>query len=199
MNTGLFMQYLKEELRNKILQTAINQFFKLGFEKTNMRIIARNSHMTVGNLYRYFSNKEQLFSEVVRPVYDSVITLIDAGSSSYPHDFDNFSYLDPILKTLTNICETYRKEMVILISRYLEEQNDALLISLQQLIKKRIKRDLKQLSDEHVKMINHLLFRGVLFILQNSEVKEIESRLREFFIFIFKDIDKRLSFHQGAL
>jgi len=59
------MQVLKEKVRIKIVQAAEKEFKELGFEKTSMRTIAANAYMTVGNLYRYYRNKEELFGAVV--------------------------------------------------------------------------------------------------------------------------------------
>ena len=66
MNGGLFMaQVLKEEVRQKILDSAKREFLNHDFEKASMRKIAKNSGMTVGNLYRYYVNKEKLFGALV--------------------------------------------------------------------------------------------------------------------------------------
>lgn len=66
MNGGLFMaQVLKEEVRQKILDSAKREFLNNDFEKASMRKIAKSSGMTVGNLYRYYDNKEKLFGALV--------------------------------------------------------------------------------------------------------------------------------------
>lgn len=55
------MQVLKEAVRTAILKSARKEFEKNGLEKASMRVIASKAGMTVGNLYRYYSNKEDLF------------------------------------------------------------------------------------------------------------------------------------------
>jgi len=59
------MQVLKEKVKAKIVKAAEKEFKELSFEKASMRAIAVNANMTVGNLYRYFKNKEELFGVVV--------------------------------------------------------------------------------------------------------------------------------------
>ena len=54
------MQTLKEDVREKIIDSAKNEFLEKGIERASMRDIAAGSGMTVGNLYRYFKNKEEL-------------------------------------------------------------------------------------------------------------------------------------------
>ena len=46
-------QILKEEVRIRIENAAINQLIKNGMHKTNMRDIAKEAGITPGNLYRF--------------------------------------------------------------------------------------------------------------------------------------------------
>lgn len=62
------MQVLKEDIRGRILTVARQQFEREGYSKTSMREIAELSSVGVGNIYNYFTNKDELFREVVRPV-----------------------------------------------------------------------------------------------------------------------------------
>ena len=62
------MQVLKEDIRDRILAIARQQFAQNGYSKTSMREIAGLAGVGVGNIYNYFANKDELFREVVRPV-----------------------------------------------------------------------------------------------------------------------------------
>lgn len=62
------MQILKENIRDRILKVARQQFEQKGYSKTSMREIADWVGIGVGNIYNYFTNKDDLFREVVRPV-----------------------------------------------------------------------------------------------------------------------------------
>lgn len=62
------MQILKENIRVRILKVARQQFEQKGYSKTSMREIADLIGIGVGNIYNYFTNKNDLFCEVVRPV-----------------------------------------------------------------------------------------------------------------------------------
>ena len=66
------MQVLKEDIRGRILTIARQQFEKKGYSKTSMREIAELSGVGVGNIYNYFTNKDELFREVVRPVLGKI-------------------------------------------------------------------------------------------------------------------------------
>jgi TetR/AcrR family transcriptional repressor of uid operon len=51
----------KEEIRGKIIHSAIECFSKNGFDKTKMDDVALFADVSKGTLYNYFENKESLF------------------------------------------------------------------------------------------------------------------------------------------
>ncbi len=59
------MQYLKEQVREKILQSAREEFIAHGFSNASIRNIADGSGTSLGNIYRYFTDKEALYISVV--------------------------------------------------------------------------------------------------------------------------------------
>lgn len=71
------MQVLKESIRERIEESAIKLFRKNGFERVSMRAIAKESHMTVGNIYRYYDNKDHLFESITLPTLRKIVGLID--------------------------------------------------------------------------------------------------------------------------
>ena len=62
------MQYIKESLRKRILETALTEFDEKGFDGASMRAIAEGSGTSLGNLYRYFKNKDDLYQNCLFPV-----------------------------------------------------------------------------------------------------------------------------------
>lgn len=69
-------QVLKESIRNSIIDAANEEILNKGIEKASMRTIAANAHMTVGNVYRYFKNKDELVLTIVNPVLESIDSLL---------------------------------------------------------------------------------------------------------------------------
>lgn len=64
-------QVLKDEIRINILHAALAEFYEKGFLRATMRSIAARAGVPAGLIYSYYSNKEALFDEVLRPVlYD---------------------------------------------------------------------------------------------------------------------------------
>ena len=55
----------KETRRQEILMAATTVFRKNGFVKTTMDLVADESALAVGTLYRYYKSKEELFVALV--------------------------------------------------------------------------------------------------------------------------------------
>ena len=67
-NAVQIMQVQKEDIRSRVLAAARRQFGRKGYSGTSMREIAASAGVGVGNIYNYFTSKDDLFREVVRPV-----------------------------------------------------------------------------------------------------------------------------------
>ncbi len=68
------MQVLKKDIQDNIINTATRLFYNHGFGNASMRQIADELDMSVSNLYKYFKNKEDLFSEIVKGYYTQYLT-----------------------------------------------------------------------------------------------------------------------------
>jgi AcrR family transcriptional regulator len=58
-------QFLKEEVRQAILEAGRDVFAQKGYAEATVAEIARAARVSTGNIYRYFENKDVLFDEVV--------------------------------------------------------------------------------------------------------------------------------------
>ena len=70
------MQYLKDEVRKSITEEALKELTLKGYEGASIRKIAKNSNTSVGNLYKYFRSKEDLYENVIGSVYNRLIDYI---------------------------------------------------------------------------------------------------------------------------
>jgi len=110
------VQILKDDQRTKIHQAAIDAFIRDGYQKASMRGIAESAGMSVGNLYRYFKNKEDLISHLVKP-------LIEAFMAHEQHPFKpqlldvNILENSAIMDMIMNARIQYRQELFILFLR----------------------------------------------------------------------------------
>ena len=67
------MQVLKENVKEKIYQAAIEEFYKKGFLKAKMQDIAKKAGISTGLTYSYYNNKEDLFASIVEPIYKEIL------------------------------------------------------------------------------------------------------------------------------
>ena len=70
------MRIRKNDVKLKIRDSARALFFEMSYGEVSMRDVAEKSEMTVGNIYRYYENKEILFDDIVKECYDKVVKLI---------------------------------------------------------------------------------------------------------------------------
>ena len=59
------MQYKKDEVKKKLLEAGEEEFYLYGFKDSSVRRLVKAAGTTIGNFYNYFSNKEEIFGEVV--------------------------------------------------------------------------------------------------------------------------------------
>ena len=70
------MQYLKDEMRQRINNAALKEFDKKGYTDASMRGIAENANTSVGNLYKYYRSKEELFEKLIGTIYERLVGYI---------------------------------------------------------------------------------------------------------------------------
>lgn len=113
------MQVKKDEIRQKILQSAQDIFLDIGYEKASIRRIVAAAQTTIGNFYNYFSGKEELFSALVEDTYGQVIHYLN-----HHHDSGNdLSMFVDQPSNLRSIILSYARQLVPLL-------NDPLLLLL---------------------------------------------------------------------
>lgn len=121
--TIIMPQVLKQEYRDLILKAALDEFFENGYNDASMRKIAKNANMTVGNLYHYYKDKEDLFSALVSDTIlalnQTIIPLIefpiemDAYLKSRRDEYFN-SQIKLMSRDLVKIFVRKKKELLIL-------------------------------------------------------------------------------------
>lgn len=60
-------QVLKDEVRARILDSALEVFARDGFESATMANIARAAGVGAASIYRYYTSKDELFAAVITP------------------------------------------------------------------------------------------------------------------------------------
>ena len=117
-------QVLKDELKQQILEAARQEFLEKGFTNASMRNIAARSGLSVGNLYRYFKNKDDLSDFIVNGVFSEINELInrlaslDMEQENSELKYDSLEelalYLDELSESLVDIFNRHKIEFNIL-------------------------------------------------------------------------------------
>jgi len=198
------MQILKDEVKEKIHKAAVIEFKERGFHQSSMRNIAKRAGMTVGNLYRYFKNKENLFYTVVGPAFDKIVTIINESKRfnlKENNQYYNDNFIEYIINRILEIYKQYKFELLILLNgskgtKYERGKEEIIL-----LMENRIKNDLfPEMKDigiiiediflAHVIAVSFV--EGLFMILRHYEEEiKMENMIKQFISFYFKDIVKR--------
>ncbi|HCX04973.1 MAG TPA: hypothetical protein DHM42_10885 [Clostridiales bacterium] len=70
-------QVLKEEVKKRIIDSAIRVFKKDNYRKASMNEIAKYADVSVGNIYRYFDNKKNLYDYIVKDIYKKLTEILE--------------------------------------------------------------------------------------------------------------------------
>lgn len=187
------MQYQKDEMKNNIIEKALDEFSRKGFEGASMRRIAKSSGSSVGNIYKYFRSKEELFETIIGPVYSEVMDYIsrfDRVELNYKADSIFFELSEKLMEIFTKSSA----ELSILLnksagSRY-ENCKTAFIDFITKIITDVMEYKLsvqgKKLKDNYViYLVSHSLVESICIILNEkkdgSEVKRLIINLIDIF------------------
>ena len=112
------MQTLKEEVKTKIVESAIAEFARHGFEKASMRTIAKAAGISVSNTYNYFNSKDEMFVHIIEPVFNR---LKDIMKQSFQQSMkgglgNNLPlFIDYMVKELIKM-ETRERQLLIILA-----------------------------------------------------------------------------------
>jgi len=74
-------QQIRQESRNQILSAARFLFAERGYPQTKVSDIARETGMSQGNLYWYFSSKEDLLKAVLQDGFESFAAVLEKAAA----------------------------------------------------------------------------------------------------------------------
>lgn len=114
-------QYLKDEIRDRILDAALREFAAGGFEGATVAGIARAAGISTGNVYRYFGGKEELLRAVLPAAWverfrSLLRRRVEAaeGMSELPDDDSAHPFVDAADALLEFAIEHRRRVLILL-------------------------------------------------------------------------------------
>ena len=69
-------EQMREATRARIMRVAASEFARLGFDQTNINVIAEQAGIGKGTIYLYFENKRDLFLAMLRFIAQAQLTVI---------------------------------------------------------------------------------------------------------------------------
>ena len=112
------MQIQKDEIRNRILIVASNEFMKNGVRHTSIKTIADKAGVAVGNVYNYYKGKDDLLKAVLAPLFKAFKDYRSkTGGKEYitldifHHEF----YYEMMREQVASLIVPFRKELRLLI------------------------------------------------------------------------------------
>ena len=188
------MQYKKEEVRNRILSAATDEFEREGYTGSSIKQIAFSAKVPTGNLYRYFASKAALFDGVVGETYRTLPSLIQS-------EFDKDKSLDRNVRHtakvfaegIENIFAKFRRQMLILADKSAGSQFEDFYSSLCSLLTHMVHDELFRLSPDDflfAKIISKSFLDGLFALLRESN--DIKDGVEKLLLFYFYKIEERI-------
>ena len=112
------MQKLKDDIRQRIVAVAREEFIAHGARSTSIRTVARRAGIAVGNVYNYFRSKNELFCAVLQPLLDELNRYILSHNEERHlciEVFDTFDYQNEYIGEMKRMVRLYRPELRLLL------------------------------------------------------------------------------------
>lgn len=191
-----FMQYKKDEIKQKILNAAIIEFEKNGFNNALIKNIADESKVPVGNIYRYFNSKSELFDTIVENAYqnlpDIILKLYEKEKA------ENFKVKDiakNIATSIMDIYNMYSKQLLILVFKSGGTKYSNFMSVLYGQITQLLQKELFGKETKQNLIISKIITKGFvdgLFdILKNGEEDTVKVLTERLILFYFYNIEER--------
>lgn len=192
------MQIQKDEVKNKILNAAIEEFLVSGYENSSMRVIAANAGITVGNIYSYFNGKDALFETIVLSTVTQIKSLILMNLSTN-NKITKTSAMEITNQIMNTFLNNYQ-EFLILMNSAKGSKYENIKSVIQVQIKDRLIADL--IPQFHAKFENDImadtlslvLLDGIINIVLKSDNDEkmMNTLICDFLLLVFGNIAERI-------
>lgn len=189
------MQYLKKSIRDNIMKSAVEEFKTYGFADASIRNIANNANISLGNIYRYFDNKEALYFSIVNPVMEEVKRYIDTEFTNPDVDLTQAS--EKILNYLMENSDAFmaiRKGSSFHYNKFMDNLVDATADKINKMLQDhngRINGNI--VSPDFARIVASGFIHGVFQILRtDSPFENKKKTIKEVILFYFQNLNERM-------
>lgn len=112
------MRVLRDDNYRSILRAARKEFILRGFKDASMRTIAKDANVGLSNIYNYFTNKDEIFLEIVSPARDELFAFVKEKHTEKYIDFNFMStlaYQEETVDVYIQLLIKYQEEIRLLL------------------------------------------------------------------------------------
>jgi len=195
------MQYQKEDVRKRIVDSAKTEFLRVGYYRASMLQISNRAKVPIGNLYRYFSSKSALFDAIVGTARERILDGVKNGMGFEPkaEKFTEEGFKNKIQEVAINflgIARDYQKETILLLQKSEGSAYagfiDEIIACVKDLLDERVRKASGTPDDFIFNLIADNVTRGAFRILIERPFEEQLEELVKLLTFYFANIDDRL-------
>ena len=112
-------QILKMEVKDGILESALDRFLSKGYRSASMQEIAEGAGIAAGNIYNYFKNKEELLTTLIAPVLAEVKAIFEIYKEDMPAITleDGIGVAGKKMDAFVKVYQKHRKVFVLLFEK----------------------------------------------------------------------------------
>ncbi|MDW7667465.1 MAG: TetR/AcrR family transcriptional regulator [Bacillota bacterium] len=192
-------QVLKEEVKNRIIDSAIRVFKKDNYRKASMNEIAKYADVSVGNIYRYFDNKKKLYDYIVKDIYTKLTDILEFCQNK---DDDVDLMIENCINEFVRMYSEDKDVFIILINSDDDlDKNQTIISSIRSILSnnlitvmKKSKKSFTKDDEVFCKTLAVSVANGVRYIVtENGSGKKLEKRLRNYLEFMKRSFIKEIS------
>ncbi len=181
------MQYQKQEIKNRIIKVAIEEFDKFNYEGVSIRHICKLSDISIGNFYRYFKNKESLLTEIVNNVYNESANII---KQEYSKNLSLDELFNTVVDNLIRLYKKYGKQLIIILDKTEGSKFKNIKEPIIVLASHKIEEAYSEINFKSDELINKIIatniIEGVIQIMKSEqELDKMASKIRSLLTFYF--------------
>ncbi|MCK7486324.1 MAG: TetR/AcrR family transcriptional regulator [Bacillus subtilis] len=160
-----------------------------------MRRIADSANITVGNIYRYFENKEALFNAVLSPAKRAIDDLESFDKKLHITHIENQKEATQIVTYVINVLRPYTREIFIMIFNANGSHYQQVKSQLESLVVAKVKEFFPgAFSDYFLKIIAASFIQALFVVFKDNvnDIKKIREMIVQLIVFYFRDLQNRL-------
>lgn len=184
------MQVKKDDVKDRILKSARHEFSKYGYHNASMVRLASRAKMSVGNVYKYFKNKDALLDAVVAEVF----YILPAGLKGL---IEQNAGIDEFTDYINELFENYPIELQILTQNTHGSKYDGVKDRFIETVYEQIERAFsgKEFNPKTVGAIASGAIECILnLLIGEKNKKERKKQLSIALYFYFNDLENRLNY-----